>query len=76
MFSKEEIQIFFKILKAFWTVIDWGRIIVIKIAKNLFSSSLKSANTIARITTDGYKGGGEEHCTWCPKMDLNLLATY
>jgi len=35
MFSKEEVQIFFKILEAFWMAIDWGRVIVTKAIKKI-----------------------------------------
>jgi hypothetical protein len=35
LFPKEEVQIFFKILEAFWTVVHGGRVIIIKaILKN------------------------------------------
>jgi hypothetical protein len=44
--------------------------------KKKCSSNSRSADTLARITDDGYKGGGEEHCTRHPKMDVNLLTTY
>jgi hypothetical protein len=35
MFSKEEVQIFFKILEAFWMAVDWGRVIVTKAIKKI-----------------------------------------
>lgn len=41
-----------------------------------FSSSLGGADTLARITGDGYKGGREGNCTRRPGMDVNSSATY
>jgi hypothetical protein len=33
MFSKEEMQIFFKILEAFWMAVNWRRVVVIETIK-------------------------------------------
>jgi hypothetical protein len=37
--------------------------IVTYVAKKKISSSLRSVDTLAQITDDGYRGGGEGHCT-------------
>lgn len=41
-----------------------------------FSSSPGGADTPARITGDGYGGGGEGNCTRRLGMDVNSSATY
>lgn len=45
-------------------------------ARKQFSSNLGDADTLARITGDGYKGGGEGNSTRRPGMDVNSSATY
>jgi hypothetical protein len=45
-------------------------------ARKKNSSSSRSADTLAWITDDDYRGGREEHCTRHLRMDVNLLATY
>ncbi len=44
--------------------------------KNYFLSNPRSVNTLAQITDDNYRGGGEEDYIQCSRMDINLLATY